>query len=436
MKKIKGLTGMQKFTFIWSGQFLSLMGSSMTRFAFLIWAYEQTGKASTTALLGFFAYLPYIIISPLAGILVDKWDRKKIMIISDLLAGFLTISLLMTYLSNNMLLWYLFIFVAFSSLLEAFQVPAYSASITLLIPKENYGKASGMRSLSSNASLIAAPILTGALLGIIGFLGIMIIDIITFLFAVSSLLMVSIPKVSRDSNIEKIHIFKDLKFSLKYLYEKRGLFYILLFFILINLLAATTYFGILPAYILARTNENELILGMVQTTLGVGGVIGSIYVSFFGLPKKKVKTIILAGLGSFLLGDILMGLGQSVYIWMIAAFLSSIFLPIFMGAETALWQSKIEPSVQGRIFSIKGMISLSMMPIGFLLGGFLADYVFEPLFMKQTVFTFLVGEKKGAGMGFMFLISGLLGTVLCLLGYFINPIRNIERDLPDFDEMI
>ncbi|QVK17463.1 MFS transporter [Mycoplasmatota bacterium] len=435
MKKIRNLTGMQKFTFIWSGQFLSVMGSSMTRFAFLIWAYEQTGKASTTALLGFFAYLPYIILSPLAGIIVDKWDRKKIMIISDLFSGLLTIILLMTYLSNNMLIWYLFVFVAFSSALEAFQVPAYSASITVLIPKDKYGQASGMRSLSSNASLIAAPILTGALLGIIGFMGIMVIDIITFIFAVSTLLMVTFPKVLKDNISEKSHMLEDLKFSLKYLFDRRGLLYLLGVFMVINLLAATTYFGILPAYILARTNKNEVILGMVQTALGVGGVIGSLFVSIYGIPKKKIITIILTGMSSFLLGDILMGLGQTAFMWIIASVLSSLFLPLLMGAESALWQSKIEPSIQGRIFSIKGMLSLSMMPIGFLLGGFLADYVFEPMFMKQTVFTFLVGNNLGSGMGLMFLISGVLGTITCLSGYFIRSIRNVEGDLPDFDEI-
>ncbi len=425
---------MKKFTLIWSGQFLSLMGSNMTRFAFLIWAYNQTGKASTTALLGFFAYAPYILLSPFAGVLIDRWDRKKIMILSDLLAGCFTILLLVAFLSDQMYIWYLFVFQALSSALEAFQVPAYTSSITLLIPKEKYAKASGMRSFSSNAAQIAAPILTGALLGIIGFTGIMLIDIITFSFAVSSLLLVSIPQIMKKQLIERVHIFKDIKFSLHYLYERKGLFYLMIIYIFINLIAATTYFGILPAYILAKTNKNEVILGMVQTSLGVGGVIGSIVVSIFGVPKKKILTILLAGGASFLLGDILMGVGQSVYVWITAAILSSIFLPLLMGAENALWQSKIKPSIQGRIFSIKGMFNLSMMPIGFLLGGFLADYVFEPMFLKPTVFSFLVGQDKGSGMGFMFFISGILGALICLLGYIIKKIRNIENEIPDFDE--
>lgn len=431
------LTGMQTFRVIWLGQMVSIMGSSMTRFAFIIWAFNQTSKASTTALIAFSSYLPYILISPLAGVIVDRFSRKLIMIVSDLSTGLITLLILLLFVTGKIEIWHLYLYCGFSSLFESFQVPAYTSSITLLLDKKDLPKASGMRSLSSNLSQIAAPILAGVFIGFIGIEGIIWIDLITFGIAMITLMMVFIPSLTKHPDQKEQSILSDIRFGIQYLKDRKGLLYLMFIFSLINLIAAMTYFGILPAMILARTNHNELSLAWVQAALGVGGVVGSIIVSIYGLPSKKVWTIVLSGIGSFLLGDILMGLGQTVIVWCIAAFMTSVFLPILMGAETTLWQIKVDPKLQGRIFSLKSMIQLSMMPLGFLLGGYLADYLFEPMMQSTGVLPKflhqLVGSGKGSGMSVMFLLSGLLGAFIFIIGYSFKKFRNIEHDLPDFD---
>jgi len=139
---------MRIFTIIWFGQLVSIVGTAMTRFALLIWAYEQTGNATTVALLGFFSYTPYVLASPLAGIWVDRLDRRLVMIFADLAAGLMTISLLLLYRGDALQIWHLFLIQGLSGAFEAFQIPAYTAATTTLIPKHHFTRASGMRSLA------------------------------------------------------------------------------------------------------------------------------------------------------------------------------------------------------------------------------------------------------------------------------------------------
>ena len=438
MKKLymKNLTGMQVFTLVWFGQFVSIMGTSITKFALMIWAYEMVGKASTTALLGFSSLLPYVILSPIAGVIIDRFDRKKIMILSDLMAGIVTATILILFILGEIEVWHLFIAEAFMGASEAFQIPAYISSITLLIPKAKYSRASGMRSFSSYSAQIFAPIISGLLVVSIGITGILLIDIVTFFLSMFALVMVNIPNPENKED-KSMNMREDLKFGINYLIKRRGLFLLMLIFLAINFLAAMTYFGILPAMILARTDNNKMILASVQAALGLGGVIGSLIVSFIGTPRKKVFTMLMAAALSYLLGDIFLGIGTTEFVWYVAAFLSSFVLPFIMSSQNALWQSKVDPSIQGRVFSIKGMLQLGSMPLGYIVGGLLADYVFEPAMRSggnlERIFGWLVGSGNGSGMALMFAINGVLGVIICVGGYFLKDVRFLEDNLPDYD---
>lgn len=144
-KKPKGMTA---FTIIWVGQLVSLMGSAMVQFAMGIWAWQKTGQATPLAMVGFFAFTPMIIVTPIAGVLVDRWNRKLVMALSDLGAGLATIFMLIFLLSDSMEMWHVYVAVAFAGIFGAFQWPAYSAAISLMIPKKQYGRASGLISLA------------------------------------------------------------------------------------------------------------------------------------------------------------------------------------------------------------------------------------------------------------------------------------------------
>lgn len=438
MKNIlkKGLTGMQVFTLVWFGQFISIMGTSMTKFALMIWAYEKVGTATTTALLGFSSLLPYVILSPIAGVIVDRFDRKKIMILSDLLSGIVSIMILILFITGNLEVWHLFITEGLLGAFESFQIPAYSSAITMLIPKDKYTRASGMRSFSSYASQVFAPILGGFLVITVGIKGVLIVDIITFIIATLALIIVNIPNPEVKEEVRG-SMWEELKFGVNYLIQRKGLFQLMMIFLAMNFLATMTYFGILPAMILARTGNNKMILASVQAALGIGGVVGSLAVSFMGAPRKKVLTMLMAAASSYLLGDIFLGIGSTTVVWYVAAFLSSLVLPFVMGPQNALWQSKVEPQLQGRVFSIRGMLQTGSMPLGYLVGGFLADNFFEPAMLSggslNSIFGWLVGSGKGSGMALMFAINGVLGFIICVGGYFLKDVRNLEDNLQDYD---
>ena len=429
--------GMRTFLIIWGGQLVSLLGTGMTRFALLIWAWQQTGEATTLALLGFFSYGPYVLISPLAGVVVDRLDRRLVMLFADLCAGLMTIGLLLLFTAGDLRIWHLFLAQSLTSVFEAFQIPAYSAATTMLVPREQYDRISGMYSLAQSASTVLAPIFAGALLVLIDINGVMLVDVATFLIAIIALQLVRIPPppVTADDSETQGSKLKELSFGCWYIFARRGLLGLLLTFAGMNLFAALTYYSILPAMILARTANDQLALATVQGALGVGGMAGGLLISIWGGSKKRIHVCLMGAALSFLVGDLLMAVGRIVSVWMVAAFLAAVFIPFITSAERAIWQSKVAPGVQGRVFSTKGMFQQATLPIGYLLAGPLADRVFEPAMAVggslSDVFGWLVGTGPGAGMGLMFACTSILGMAMSLSGYLFRSVRNVEMDLPD-----
>ena len=187
--------GVRTFLIIWLGQFVSRVGTAMTRFALLIWAYEQTGAVTTVALLGFFGFLPYVLLSPVAGVWVDRLDRRKVMLLSDLGSGIVTAALIVLFFTGDLAIWHLYVVEALTAALDAFQVPAYSAASTVLLPKELYGRAGGLRSMADDGARILAPFLGGVVIAAVGIGAVLIVDVVTFLAAVLTLIVIRVPDV-------------------------------------------------------------------------------------------------------------------------------------------------------------------------------------------------------------------------------------------------
>lgn len=433
---------MKTFLIIWFGQLISLMGTAMTRFALLIWAYDKTGDATTLAMLGFFSFGSYVLASPIAGIWVDRWDKRKVMIFADLGAGFMTIGMLSLYAANGLEIWHLYVAETLTGVFDAFHLNAYSVTTSLLVPKNQYARIGGLRSLAYHGSKIGAPFIAGFLLAFIDIDGVMWIDVVTFLTAVGTLLFVKIPRpaVSKDGLDARGNMWQEIKFGFRYIYQRPGLRGLLGIFMGMNFIATLTYFGVLPAMILARSGGDEVALASVQGALGLGGFIGGLIISIWGGTKKQIH-MILAGAGiSFFLGDFMFAVGRDTLPWVFAALSAAVFIPAIASADRAIWQRKVAPDVQGRVFSVKAMLQESMMPIGYLMAGPLADKVFEPAMMPNgalaDTFGWLVGTGAGAGMGLMFVGTWLAGTILSLSGYIFASVRNVEEDLPDHETEI
>ena len=431
--------GMTAFGIISFGQLISMTGSGMVRFAITIFAWQETGEVTTLALVGFFAFAPAVLLSPIAGAIVDRSNRKLVMMVSDLAAGLMTIVILILFASDQLQIWHLFVTAAFASAFEAFQFPAYSAAITVMVPKEQYARTSGINSLVHSGAMIAAPILAGLLIGVTGIAGILVIDIFTFVIAILALIVVFIPqpKQSAAGKESQGSIWQESAYGFRYIWRRPSLTGLLSIFFLINFIASFSLVLLAPM-ILARTGDDQVALGTVMAVFGLGGLAGGLLLSVWGGPKRLINGVLMGLALSSLLGLTLLGLGQTTIVWAAGAFLLMFFIPIIQGSSQAIWQSKVAPDVQGRVFSVRRLMAQITAPIAFLLAGPLADNFFEPAMQVggslESTFGSLVGTGTGAGMSVIFLITAVLGTAVSLAGYLVPAIRNIEDILPDYDE--
>jgi DHA3 family macrolide efflux protein-like MFS transporter len=434
-------SGMRAFVIVWFGQIVSLLGSAMTGFGLPIWAYAKTGQATPLALTIFFGTLPLIIISPLAGALVDRSSRKLMMMISDLASGVVTIVLLLLLAAGRLEIWHLYVAAAVSSVFHAFQWPAFSSGIALMLPKKQLGRANGMMELAGSASGIFAPVLAGALMGLLGVEKglpvIMLIDVATFAFAVVALLFVHIPQpaVTAEGREGSGTIWKESAYGFRYILKRPSLLGLQLVFMVGNLFSALA-FPVMVPMILARSGSNTAVLGTVESVAAAGGVVGGLVMSAWGGPKRRVHGVLGGWILSGLLWNIPMGIARGFPGWAVASFLGVCLIPVVNGCNQAIWQSKVAPDVQGRVFSARRMIAWSLSTLATAVAGPLADRVFEPAMQSggalASLFGGLVGTGPGAGMGLMFVIGGLGSVLAGVGGYLSRAVRDAETILPDY----
>jgi DHA3 family macrolide efflux protein-like MFS transporter len=431
-------TGMAAFTIIWIGQIVSLLGTAMSQFGLTLWAYEVTGKATPLALVGFFFLVPIVALGPFVGVLVDRSNRRLMMMLSDLAAAFITVIVLTLYTTGNLQIWHLYVTAAISGTFQGFQWPAYSAAITLMLPKEQYARANGMMEMAGNASYVFAPLLAGALFGPLGLTGILVVDLVSAAVAVGTLLFVHIPQPPEtEAGREGAGSFlKETAYGFRYILARPSLLGLQTVFMVGNFFNNLA-FGVLAPMILSRTGSNELIFGSVQSAGAIGGVVGSLAMSAWGGPKRRVHGVLLGWFCSGFLGQMVLGLGQALPIWAVGMFLLAFFSPFINGSNQAIWQAKVAPDVQGRVFATRATIAWLVMPLGQLLAGPLADHVLEPAMAEggnlAPLFGWLVGSGTGAGMGLQFAVTGLLAALAGLGGYLFPVVRNAEDILPDHD---
>ena len=433
--------GMFGFTIVWVGQIISLLGTSMTGFAMTIWAYQKTNSATALALVGFFFVAPMLIVSPFAGALVDRTNRKMMMMVSDIASGITTFIILILISTGNLQIWHLYITSAFQGVFQSFQWPAYSAAISTMIPKQHYGRANGMLSLADTASNIFAPILAGALLGIIGIPGILLIDLATFAFAIGALLLVHIPqpKITEEGRKAQGNIFKEAAYGFRYILTRPSLLALQLVFMTGNFFIGMPG-AVRAAMILANTGSSEKALAYVSSAGAVGGVVGGLVMSAWGGPKRRVHGVLMGWFVASLLGGVLMGFGRSIPFWAVASFFGVFFVPIINGSNQAIWQAKVPPDLQGRVFSIRRLIAWFVNPLAMLVAGPLADNVLEPAMRNPQSFLatslgWAVGTGPGRGMALLFIIGGGLAALIGISGYAFKVLRDVDTLLPDHDTL-
>jgi len=427
--------GMLLWSSIWGGQLVSLVGSGLTSFALGVWAYQRSGSVTQFALIVFFAGLPGILLAPVAGTLVDRWDRKWVMLGADTLSGVITLVVAALLWTDSLQVWHIYIAAAANSVFKAFQWPAYIAATTLMVPKKHYGRVGGMMQFGQAASGIVAPLLAGLLMVTIEIQGVLVIDFATFLFAVSVLAFVPVPKPKQSvegAAAAKLPFRKQVTYGFHYILKRQGLMAILAFFALINLVVSMATVLVTP---LVLSFANAAILGTVLSVSSAGMLVGSIIMMITGGPKKRIYGIL--GFGLVLgVSVLLAGLRPSWPLVAGAVFLMMLGVPIIQGCSQAIWQSKVEPDVQGRVFAVRRMVAQFTVPIADLSAGPLADYLFEPAMAKGGALApvfggILGGVGEGRGIGLLFLTIAIFPVLVSIGGFLYRPLRDIETDLPD-----
>jgi DHA3 family macrolide efflux protein-like MFS transporter len=417
-------TGMTAFSLVWFGQVVSLLGSAMTWFAFTIWAWQKTGQATTLALISAFAFLPTVLFTPVAGVLVDRWNRKLVMLFSDLASALGTLAVLILFSTNRLEIWHIYVIGILAGFFTAFQYPAYSAAVTTMLPKEHYARAQGMLGLAPAISGILAPVLAAALLGTVGMANIMIIDLLTFLAAFATLLLVRVPQppVSETGRASRGNFRQELRFGFGYLRTRASLRALVVLFAFTNFFLAIGATLLAPS-ILARADGRETVLATVQSVGAVGGVVGGALLALWGGPKRRIHSILLGGAGACLLGVLALGLGPGLLIWAAGSFFFSFFEPFVEGGNLAIWQAKVEADVQGRVFSARHLLVQLPYLAGMLVSGPLAEYGLTPLVPS--------GSGPGAGLAWTLVLAAIFGAAAFLAGYAFRSIRAAESLLPD-----
>lgn len=427
---------MRAFYILWIGQFLSIFATRMTNFALTLWAWKLTGTATGLVMVGVISFIPGMILSPFAGTLIDRWNRKLVLALSDAGAALSTVILLYLFTTDQAEIWHLYATGALTSVFGAFQYPAYSAVVTTMVPKEQYARANGMRSVVGSASGIAAPLLAGALLAIVDIPVIMVIDLATFGVALFTLAIVFIPqpKPSKEAQAGKGTVWAETLYGFRYILNRKSLIAIFLLFTLSNIHTSFGY-PLMSPMILAKTGDNSAIFGMSRSAGAIGFLVGGLIMSFWGGPRKRIHLINLSFILWGLFGAFIFGSARSIPFWLIGSFLMALFDPIINSAYIAILQAKVEPDLQGRIFGIEYAISTISFPLGQLVAAWLADNIFEPALLaggslSRTLGIYL-GTGPGVGFGFVIMIGGGIAVINGLIGYLVNPIREIESLLPD-----
>ena len=403
---------LKDFLILWSTQSVSQLGSSITAFALTLWLYEKTGSSLSTAALTICSYAPYVLMSIFAGALTDRFDKKKTMLVCDVLAVFCTIVVFGLFSSNRLMVWHLYALNAISGLMNTVQQPASEVAMTLIIPEKYYQKTSGLRSLSRALISILNPLIATALYSFIGLNGVIAVDIGSFIVAFVALqFFIRIPE-SKSERKESVLVLA--KEGIGFLKDNPMIMMLILFMAGVNLVASAFD----ATYVLPNPKGGQTVLGIVASCSGVAMIIGSLIVSVLPKPKDRVKVVYLTMLFSLGTENFLLAFSREPVLWCIGQVIGWILVPVMSANLDVIFRSTIPVELQGRVYACRNTLQFFTIPIGLFLGGFMVDNVCEPLMVAYgdlSILKTLFGTGKGSGAALMMFILGLGGSLICII---------------------
>lgn len=415
-------------------QTLSLLGSRMTSIGVGIWVFTTTGKTAPLLLTSFFNELPGMLVGSLAGVIVDRWDRRRVMILADVGQALGSILLMVSFLSGQFEIWHLYGVAFLQGVFVIFQSPAERAATTMLIPDGQRERANAIKETSFPLAGILAPVLTGLLYAGIGISGIILIDLATFFVAVIFLLFIQIPHPApTEAGLATLGGFWPEAFgALRFVAVRRSLFVFMLFTAFINFMLNGPLDLILP-YLILLTNSEKIAGSMIGVT-SLGAFAGAVLTAVWGGTRPRMKTII-AGMILVSTMFICFGLLRTPVLIGVALFILFINLPMGQTLYISILQAKSPPDMQGRIFALNDQLSLAGSTISFALTGYLVDHVINPSVGTKAWEWIqpLVGQDAVSGIGLVEVGTGVIILIATILVFSSAQIRELETHLPDYE---
>lgn len=423
---------MSTFFIIVLGQLVSNLGSKLTDFGLAVWIFQETHSATQFAASILISALPRIVLGPAIGAFVDRFDRRKVMIISDTMLALRTGVILTVLFLGKLSVWQIYLVNAIGSVFETSHGLAWSASTTLLVPKRHLARVNGLTGMLNSGIGMLAPALAGILYVLIGMKGVATVDLATWAFAVGPLLFVAIPSpVVRSQEPTSWRLFPEIGEGWAYLRKVKGLFYLLLTYSAINFFGITTEVLRGP-YVLSFNGPDRY--GIIESIVGIGTLVGGLLLTAFGNPKQVIWIILGAEMIISLSGAVMGAIpNYAVLIFTILVYYGAV--SFCDGTINALWQRKIPPALQGRVFALRDTVNMALMPLGILLFSPLAEFWMEPSMAPGGKWArsvgAILGTGGGRGIGFLFVLSGLVNALIVVIACTNRSIWSAETAIPD-----
>ncbi|WP_329101277.1 MFS transporter [Micromonospora sp. NBC_01699] len=428
-------SGFAAFSVLWAGQFLSVLGTRMTNFAVSVWVWDQTGSTTQFTLTLFFAFAATVVFSPVAGAIIDRWNRRTTLMLAEIGTALATVVLLTLFLTDTATLWQLYVLNFVTGAFVAFQVPVFQATITLMMERGNYPRANAMMFAVRTTPELFAPLLAALLLATTSIELVLAVDSLSYLFAIASMLLIALPSTPpRPKDTAPSTFWQDCRLGFTYIARSRPLLNLEIFLIVINILAAVGWLLLRPM-VLERTGDDADALALVLATGAIGGIGGTILVALLKTPRDKMRYVLWGTVAFSVIGRIVYGVSDVLLVLGFALIVVHMCIPVIDGYATSVWQEKVEPHLQGRVFAARQFVEELSVPIATLIAGPLLEFVIVP-WMAQgqpgaSLFGGLVGTGPAGGIGLVYVAIGVLGTLLAVVSFLTPSLRRIETILPD-----
>ncbi|MFI0939408.1 MFS transporter [Streptomyces sp. NPDC021020] len=428
--------GLRTFAVLWAGQFVSVAGTALSSFALGVYAYHRSGSVTVLALIYALSSLPMILVSPFTGPLVDRWGARRSLTVGNLCSAAVMLALAVLLITHTFATWHIFVAVVCLSAIGGLESPAFQTSVPLLVPKEQLGRANGMRMAATATSQVLAPVAAGALLLAIGIGGILLMDFVSYGAALISLAVVRIPHAEGGPPPARgaSSLLADFRRAWRYVADRPGLLALMVFLGAFNFCAGFVDLLITPL-VLAFASSDAL--GAVMTVGGTGMVAASLAMSAWGGPRRRIDGV----LGfSFVIGaaTVIGSLRPNVPLIAASAFVLLGSLAVVVGCNQTIWQSKVEPRMLGRVMALLNMVSSAPQLLSYAVAGVAVDHVFQPLVGRDRVrsptVAALVGHGPGRGVALLLTVMGVLVVAVAAAAYSHPRLRRLETEIPDATE--